>query len=433
MICKDCGREYTPLACPSCGGALGGDSCPACTEGNRVVCTSCGQELEIARVDAEVSEGISPDGARPGEVPHGIFGGTPETMSGEMADIEVAASAMPPPPEHPAAGETFDHIMGADAQPEPPRPGERETMSDEQADLTVAESTILQVDEPVAGAENNAAPVPPPVWDAASVPPPAASAPPAPEQAPPPPPPYQPPYQQAPPVGQAPPAGQAPPPQGQQPWGQPQQGAPSYGQPYNAGYSAPPPAYGAPGQPYPPGGYPGQSYYPLPREKVKLGGWLMVYLVFCCIGLAFSAIDLISTLGNYGPSALTIILDLVLIGISVMIVVSIIQRNIRFRVWFLVRAILGFVQAGFLCFAAIGVGALSGSSYLLDEYLYDLYYMLPAEFDYSFFDAILSVLAVFFVIAAIILVAWYVCWLIYFRRSKRVAYTFDPLNNPPRR
>lgn len=483
MICKNCGRDYTPLDCPACGSALGEGTCPACSEGSRVVCTNCGQQLEIARVDAEVSEGTSPDGILPGEPPRGPFGG-PETMPGEMADIEAAAGRMPPQPEPPTPTEAFGHVMGADAIPEAPRTsfGEPETMPEAAADVLVAEgeaanapamdappmsvppvpssiedfSRMMREDttpEPprspfdgqeamsgaasgVQAAEGGAESAPPVGGPAFTPPPP--PPPPASYTAPPqdtrpaqpgyppqgsyqpPPPPYQP--------------GQAYPPPAQQPAAGP------YGQ-YQAEPFAPvspPPPQGAQGYGAPAGTpWPGQQqpFYTAPLQKVQLGGWMMAYFIIACIGLAFMALSVITGLANGTSSALTIIIQLVChILPAVMIIVCILQRSANFKKWFLFRAVVGFIEAGFCIVAAVLIGAASSSSsfvYYLEDALYDL---MPYGYDsYMLYDTIVGIVVATFVIMAVVLVAWYVVWLLYFRRSRRVAYTFDARNNPPRR
>lgn len=460
MNCKDCGKEYTPLTCPACGGALDGGSCPACSEGSRVTCTNCGQQLEIARVDAEMSEGLSPDGARPGEIerpeagPHhplgGLFGGGAETQAPALADIEVAANHLPPQPERATPLENLERAMEAGA---PPPPGALpETMSGEAADLSSATSVA---DVPVPGwpgrpvppayqpperhsgapqsdaspdgpavippspfpAGENAAPQPPPAY----TPPPTQAAPGgAPQQ------PYQPPRQD----------GYAPPAYGQQAAYPPSAGG---GQPAG-GYPQQPPQqpYGYPayGQ-QPPGGgwqpYPGQPYA-RPLHKAPLGGWMTAYFVFVIIGLAFSCIDLVNSLTSYSPSVVSIIISAVLYILpAVMIIVCIARRDLNFRKWFVFRAVIGFITSGLLLLMAVAVGVMSSMgelSYYLDELLYDLIPYGMSGFD--FYGAVMGVVMAMLIIMAVVQVAWYVAWLIYFRRSRQVAWAFDPRNNPPR-
>ncbi len=324
MTCSKCGKAFTPLSCPTCQGALGADTCPACAEGQRLVCTTCGQELEIARVDAARSEGAAP----------GAVGAPAEPMSGTMADIAAAADSMTPP-------------------------------------NTVAAAQAVDVTQPPA---------------------------------------HTPVYTQ--------PGSYAPPP----PYGTP------YGAPPQQPYAGPPP-YGMQPPPY---GTPGQPYYPLPREKVKLGGWLMAYFVFLCIGLAFSALGLITNL--IALNWLGVALELVLyIFPAVMVLLCINKRSLNFRWWFIIRAIIGFVGAvlSFIMANYMNNFLVVSGSQIWDELLGSL----PSEYAYlitpEYISAVASVAVGMFIAVGIVLVAWYVCWIVYFWRSKRVAYTFDPRNNPP--
>lgn len=387
MNCVKCGKEFTPLSCPTCGNTLDAGTCPACNEGQRIKCGTCGQELEIARVDAAVSEGISPDGARPGNIPP--YGGQGETMSEAAADIasaaDAATSAGPVTSTEPAAPAGSAPYGGAASPYGAPPAGDQPT---------------------------------PPQQSAA------------------PPPPYTPPVQQA--------APSAPPPQ----YGTPGQTPPAYGQPPAQGYTppqgygqqasgaVPPPPPGQPGYGQPP--YGNAPYPHIPRQKVNLGGWLLCYFVLAVIGLVFSAFGLIGTLVSFDwisliVSAVCSVLPLI------MILYFISKRNWKFFIWYRVLAIINFVSAGILIVACfVGRGYLSQ---LMEEAMQTVmvqpeYYESAELFEsalssYNLTDLMVNYVIGFVVVYAVITIVWNLCWWIYFKRSKRVAYTFDPRNNPP--
>ncbi len=197
-------------------------------------------------------------------------------------------------------------------------------------------------------------------------------------------------------------------------------------QPYQTAPGAmPPPPYGMP--PQMPGGF---SPYggPLPTRKVALGGWLMVFLVLNCIGLAYSAYGLVGTLTSSSFSFLYLGIMLVFSVLpGAMILFYIIQRDIKFKYWFYFSAISTFLGSAIIILGVVGLRSLmSSNADLLEQAFASAGIFMPLSS--GFLDALSAILVVAVVLASAVQVAWWV----YFNKSRRVAYTFDPRNNPPK-
>lgn len=243
-----------------------------------------------------------------------------------------------------------------------------------------------------------------------------------------------------------PPAGEAPPPA---PGAQvpPQGGA--YTPPQGGAYTPPPqggsytplqggayvpPPYGQPGAVPPPGAPYGQ---PLPTTKVPLGGWLTIFFVLNAIGLGYSALTLVMSLTGGTFSVFSLATSLIFnILPAVMILYYILQRDLKFRGWYIFTAVVSIAMSLLMAIAGIGFGAMDPQMLratmeqayaALPEYA-ALLQSLPAET----WDMIIPMaMAICFIMAAVG-IAYAVAWLVYFFRSKRVKYTFDPRNNPPK-
>ncbi len=197
-------------------------------------------------------------------------------------------------------------------------------------------------------------------------------------------------------------------------------------QPYNTAPGTMPP----PQQPYgmpPMGGYPYGG--PVPTKKVALGGWLMVYLVLTCIGLGYQAYSLVISLTASSFSVLSLGITLVFSVLpAVMIIFFITQRDIKFKYWFYFSAIVTFVTSalGVLSIAALGSMLDSNPGFLSD--ILAAAGLGSISLPPSFMNVVIITAVVVLVLACLVQVAWWV----YFNKSRRVAYTFNPHNNPPK-
>lgn len=281
MQCSKCGKEFSPLTCPSCKTVMSTDTCPACAEGGKVACPGCHQSFVVSRAPQ-------------------------------------AAPAPPPPP--------------ADAPAAPP-----------------------------------------------------------------------------------------PPPMGAQPpYGQPQ------GMPPQPPYGAPPP-------------YPGQQQA-IPTAKVPLGGWLMFYFVLNAIGLGYSVLSIVLSLTNGSFSVFTLGTNVVTsILPSAMILLYFIQRDMRFRPWYIFTAILSLLGAVFMLLGGLAVSAVDPNMVVQainDPSMQMVLEQMPAEsvalLTPDFIHQMMPIIGVVMIAGAVITAGFAVAWWVYFYKSKRVLYTFDPRNNPPR-
>ncbi len=171
---------------------------------------------------------------------------------------------------------------------------------------------------------------------------------------------------------------------------------------------------------------------PIPTSKVPLGGWLMFFFVLSCIGLGFSLISLLYTIAIGTSSFLSIGLTLVFTILpSLMVVIYVALRDIKFKYWFYAKAILGFLGAAIM---VLGCLVLAGDpAYFSSLIATSMGQTSVNGIDmYSLTSSILSFVLIGIIIGAVISVGLNIAWWVYFHKSRRVAYTFDPGNNPPR-
>ncbi len=262
-----------------------------------------------------------------------------------------------------------------------------------------------------------------------------------------------------PPAAPATPAGpaQAPqqPQQPQQPYGQPQYPQPPYGgqapqqypgqfpqpqQPYhgNQPYSQPQyrqPPYGQPQYPMQPGVYGNSPYTPYVMGKVPLGGWFLFYFVLTIIGLCGNGFSILSSaaaiideigyfnyLGSFGTFDLffSFLVVTALFVLQLLIVINISKRNLNFRKWFYILAVISLVNIAYTLIALL----------IDDSPIYSLSSI------YASLGLNINVIPIFwatYILTSLVSAGLTIAWWVYFNRSRRVAYTCDPANNPPRR
>ncbi len=159
-----------------------------------------------------------------------------------------------------------------------------------------------------------------------------------------------------------------------------------------------------------------------PAKKVPLGGWLLLYFLFCILAVGSSVFTIVSSIiGGYfsiPQFGSTIVFTLLP---SLMIVFHMLQRSLKFKRWLYFQSIIGllaYVMLIALGFAIVFFGEGFSQAILL---------AVP-DFPMGAINILGISLIGTSVVGSIIVVAW----LVYFKKSRRVAYTFDPKNNPPR-
>lgn len=200
--------------------------------------------------------------------------------------------------------------------------------------------------------------------------------------------------------------------------------------------NAAPEAGGAP-YPVPPqfqaGAYPG---YTPPTQKMKIGGWLLVFvlfnagmLIYAIVTLfitAFSSTTAVSVEGmgaNFG-----LITTIVSIAISLLISVLppavmlyyVYDRNPKFKGWYTAITVIQIIS---LVLSVISVVITIAMMPLTMQTMAEMGQAMPA------IDTASLVVSV--VISAVFTVV-YIAFLVYIKKSERVKRTFDPLNNPPK-
>ncbi len=199
-------------------------------------------------------------------------------------------------------------------------------------------------------------------------------------------------------------------------------------------YTAPPAGQGqyAPQGQFPQG-YPGYpqpyAYFP---AKVPLGGWFAFFYVITIIGAVFTGIVIISELVtipaavaigySYGAFELSNTLfgaaaNIASLVLSIFIVVNIAKRNVRFKKFYHIRTVL-VAAVALYSLAAMVINPemaqmlTNASSYYSVNGVTTTFYLVPT------------------IVSTLFTTGIAVAWWVYFERSRRVAYTCDPVNNP---
>lgn len=186
---------------------------------------------------------------------------------------------------------------------------------------------------------------------------------------------------------------------------------------------------------------PGYKPYTPPEKKMKLGGWLLAFVIYYCGLLLYNVGSLIYTTASGAMSSATAALPgtagvvtavfsmLLSIGISVVPVLIMLyyihERSEKFKSVVTVVMILSIVM---LVFAVIGGAFSMVAMPMMNDPMVQA--QLEAQGVAAEMPSTLSILGG--MLATVVTSGIDIAFFIYTRRSKRVAQTFDPLNNPPK-
>ncbi len=161
-----------------------------------------------------------------------------------------------------------------------------------------------------------------------------------------------------------------------------------------------------------------------PVKKVALGGWLLFFFILNCLGLASSVVSLFGSIIMGTFSVLQMLITAVTsILPAVMIIYFMVQRDIRFKKWFYFQSVLMFLSYLMLLVSAILLLIVAGNAG--PELMAEVQTYVP-----YFTTYMLSIAGVVLLVSCFAGVGMQIAWLVYFNKSRRVAYTFDPRNNP---
>ncbi len=177
------------------------------------------------------------------------------------------------------------------------------------------------------------------------------------------------------------------------------------------------PVFGLQGEPFIAASY--------PTQKVPLGGWLLFYFVLNCLTIVSTMFSFVSGImaGTFSIlqflfSAATVLLP------AVMILYNMVQRSIKFKGWFYFQAVVSLLSCVLLVISGIALAVLSST---FQAEISEILLATAPQFPVG----LLSVVGVVLLAVGLLGLAFQIAWLVYFNKSRRVAYTFDPRNNPP--
>ncbi|MDL2253187.1 TMEM43 family protein, partial [Ruminococcaceae bacterium OttesenSCG-928-I18] len=160
------------------------------------------------------------------------------------------------------------------------------------------------------------------------------------------------------------------------------------------------------------------------------GGWLMLFFVFICIGLGFSLLNLLITFVTGTFSLLNFAITFVFSLLpSIMMVFYILQRDIKFKYWYYFYAIVSIIGSLLgVVGSVVMLGTFAGNPGMMNDLMVLSGYgeMPPVS------PALMNGVFIGIIIGMVIGLGITIAWWVYFNKSRRVAYTFDPRNNPPK-
>ncbi len=186
------------------------------------------------------------------------------------------------------------------------------------------------------------------------------------------------------------------------------------------------------------------AYQP-PTEKTKLGGWLIAFIIFNVALLVYNIGTLVYSLiimpatqdaatGGIGGIIFTIVLQLALYIVpAIVMLFYVFERDERYRRWYTAIMVISIV----ITIVSIASTAITLATLpRMQEMMQDPAIQAQLGSDAAAAtDALVNLntgrMIGELVFSTLITMA-HIAFFVYLRKSPRVAYTFDPLNNPPK-